>query len=137
MKRRILNMQRCFALIVSLGLMIALAACGDDGEGTAAADRGVKIEPTDTVLPDSGNPSGNAGTLFFQVRSTITMNDAENLRCLDIHAPGQALDAFEVIQNAQFVRFIFTTESGAEHDLSVPVSTLATGSCHTIAVTWD
>ncbi len=86
----------------------------DDGDG-------IKItEATNIKFPNNVNPDGF--TISFKISPEWSGSDPTDNALLEMRGPNEWANRIELVKNGEFLRFIVTTDSGREADISVRIT---------------
>jgi concanavalin A-like lectin/glucanase superfamily protein len=128
--------------VVALGwAILMLTGCGDSGDSGAPAQRDdgvpITIQANNIgVLPDTGNPDGDRGTITFAVRPEWDGNDAEYDNVLDIRTPNVWENRLGVVKDGEYLRLTVWPDSGVDRSVAMRIDSWMAGQQHRIAVVW-
>ena len=103
---------------------LALLAGGCGGDGGGSGD------------PDTGSPTGEEGTLAFEIMPDWERGDERDEQLVALQEDGASGSDVRIVKNGRYLRVIFTTEDGEESEISLDISDWASGEAHSIAATW-
>lgn len=106
-------------------------------EPPPSGEEGIVLTPdSKLVFPDAGNVRGDAGTISLDVVPNWAGSDESNNSLVQIVNPNQWSNAFLLVKNGRYLRFVFRDNTGAERDISVPIDAWTPGDRHNVTVTW-
>jgi hypothetical protein len=115
-------------------LVTALAACGGSGtQGNVPASAPPVSTDVPRLIPDTGNPQGDAGTISFD--ATANGDAAMNTVLLAAGGPGQTSDRLSIVQNGTNLRVVVSSDV-EENNVGISIANWEPGQVHTITFTW-
>lgn len=116
-----------------------IAEQGGRDEDVTEAEEGEGLKITETgrmEFPNAGNADGEAGTIAFQVKPDWAGSDQTDNALLQIRQEHQWNNRIELVKNGEFLRFIFTPDTGQEADISVRIADWEAGDLHDVKASW-
>jgi hypothetical protein len=114
------------------GLLALLASCGGGG----GAVGGPPASNVALRIPDTGNPTGDAGTILLEVNPSWSGSDPSTVPLLMVGSPGQSDNRLEVVKDGSNLRVVSSTSAGEEGTIGVSVADWMPGDAHHVSVTW-
>ncbi|MBI4518271.1 MAG: LamG domain-containing protein [Deltaproteobacteria bacterium] len=115
----------------------------DKGDAPVVAE-GVSFESEDGAkfstdaqfaVPNAGGITGEAGTFAFTIQGEWPGNDNTDASFVQLRTPNEWNNRIQVTKNGQWMRFLFTDDTGMESGVGVPIN-WQPGETHNIATTW-
>jgi len=88
------------------------------------------------VIPDAGSLVGDAGTISFQIQPDWAGSDAVDASLVQLRDPNQWQNRIQITKNGQYLRFLFTDNTGVESGAGVAIANWQPGDNHQITATW-
>lgn len=88
------------------------------------------------VIPDAGSLVGDSGTISFQIKPDWAGTDAVDASLVQLRDPNQWQNRIQITKNGQYLRFLFTDNTGIESGAGVAISNWQPGDSHQITATW-
>ena len=89
------------------------------------------------VFPDSGNATGEAGTISFEMEPFWYGNDAQDNHIVSLSSPHQSASLIEIWKNRKGLRFDVRDNAAEGTNITAPIESWVPGECHSVTVTWD
>lgn len=89
------------------------------------------------VIPDAGTMLGqNAGTIAFTIQPDWAGSDPTDASLVQIRDPNQWDNRIQITKNGQYLRFLFTDNTGQESGAGITINNWQPGDVHQVTATW-
>ncbi len=89
------------------------------------------------VIPDAGAMLGqNAGTIAFTIQPDWAGSDPIDASLVQIRDPNQWDNRIQITKNGQYLRFLFTDNTGQESGAGITINNWQPGDIHQVTATW-
>jgi len=127
------DQQPSLSVLLIVGVLATLSACGGGGDGTA--DRAAP--PPVGQVPDGSAPQGDSGTIAFDVTPAWDGGNAPRTAFVEVGDPESSSPRLMVFTDPPYLRVLAVNGQGQEFNVGVSINNWVAGESHAIAVTWD
>jgi hypothetical protein len=109
-------------------------------DGVAESDDGEWLEvgeDAQMAFRDMGNLNPASGTVSLDIVPNWNGADLTDNSLMQIREPHKWENRMQLVKNGQFLRFIFTDNTGFEADISHRIDNWVEGDAHRVTATWD
>jgi hypothetical protein len=106
-----------------------------EGVTFASGEGAVFSNNAQFAIPNAGNLTGEAGTISFTVQGEWAGADETDASFVQLRTPNQWNNRIQITKNGQYLRFVFTDDTGEESGAGIPIR-WEPGEQHTVTTTW-